>query len=191
MRGPLLAVVIAASALAACGAPPAVASPWPEPPAPPGTLTVTIAPRFGWPYRIQRVAVAVDGARASTEPVRVAPGVHSVAFLTDIAVPCGLFSDRRLTIRVRDAEALVVGAQPAAARVEIDAWPDASLPLERRIRVRWTYPNATTSDEGGCHFGADVTVLGSCGVEPPDPIVDATREPQARWRARRAPRREA
>jgi len=126
---------------------------------PPGTLAVSVDHALGWPYRTTRTLIALDGAIVPGGVTSVVEGVHTVSVLTDVTVPCSLFSDHRSLIRVRSSESFTVGDAPAAVQMHVFADPDASKPHDERIHVRWSLVGASLAGHGEIAMPAECAKL--------------------------------
>lgn len=84
-----------------------------------GTLAVGVEGDFVWPYRVERIIVALDGQRLPIDvahrstQVRVEPGEHKLTLHAAMAYPCNPGS--RDTARMRTEFAIETSDAPAAA----------------------------------------------------------------------------
>ena len=87
----------------------------------PGELTIDLRTDTPWPYRLERIVVAVDGEvlwrRSGHKPrtdetlarVRVQPHVaHVLAVMVDAVAPCGLAGDEDRRLRIRSTTVFAV-----------------------------------------------------------------------------------
>jgi hypothetical protein len=118
--------------------------PHPEPVAPrklgpPGTMTIAYSHALGWPYRVERLRFAIDGMLVpASVPVAAVPAMHLVAFRAELSVRCSAFSSDRMQISVTARRSVVTGTDASAVGIELVEHRDVSLPIDHRLRVRFT-----------------------------------------------------
>lgn len=121
--------------LGACAAPPVPAAPVLGPP---GTVSVRLTERLGWPYRLDHSVLAVDGQIVSASvPVAALAGAHTIMFRASLSMPCSTFSKERMEIQVRSGRTFALGVDPAAVDIVLLARGDATTGPGERVRVQW------------------------------------------------------
>lgn len=119
------------------------------PPGAPRSMRVMLAPGPGWPYRVEKVVVAVDGmlvyqsfAPGQRPPPRrlaaidgVAPGIHTVTAELQWSAPCALFGGERELLQVRASSSFDVGTEPAVVEIR-PRLGGAEAPLRLGIFLR-------------------------------------------------------
>lgn len=111
----------------------------------PGDLEVVVENHLGWPYRVESLAVALDGQLVhrsrgeSPERLRVAVlralprGEHTLQFRAEVAYASGAVTDTCLAT-VRASDTFVVTER--AGRVTLDVYARGpSAPFDERLRV--------------------------------------------------------
>lgn len=149
----------------------------PARPGPPRTIVLDVRSRLPWPFALEKTRVAIDGVVAPPSPFLAEEGMHTVAFLADVSMPCSAFSSHRIRLRVRAAHTFTIEHPPAVVGIELYS-RDFTAPPEDQLRVRFILRGASA---GGTRYwppparctGLDDAAHAICFVES---IVEQARK---------------